>query len=357
MREFPGIALFVTTMTPTGREAAARVFPGARGCALAPLDYPAAVRRFMGAVGPQLVLIAEAELWPNLLTEPHRSDARIAIVNARISERSLRRYRLTGSLIAGALASVDLILAQTEADADRFATLGANRDRIAVVGNTKFDLDQISPAAPMRPELESALAGRRLFVAGSTAPGEESVVLDAYRTMRERFPELLLVLAPRHLDRGSEVEDLLHRFDLVYVRASGLAAPNDAAHPAANPAVLLLDTLGELRAIYSRATVAFVGGSLVDGRGGQNLGEPAAAAMPVLFGPFHQKQIPMAQALLETGGGQIVSNGEQMIAAASALLADEPARQQRGHRARAAFQSLGGAVERSLMRLRPLISL
>jgi len=352
-RDFPHLALFATTMTPTGREAAARAFPGARACALAPFDYPAAMRRFMTAVRPQLVIIAEAELWPNLLTQAHRSDARMAIVNARISERSFRRYRLAGSLIADGLARVNLILAQSQADADRFAALGANRDRIAVTGNTKFDLDSSSLPAPMRSELETVLAGRKIFVAGSTAPGEERVVLDAYRIVRERFPDLLLVLAPRHIARSGEVEDLLRRANLTYVKASEFTTGSEPS----NFQVVLLDTLGELRTIYGRATVAFVGGSLVDGRGGQNLGEPAAAAVPVLFGPFHQKQIPMAQALLETGGGQIVADSAQIAAAASELLADESSRQQRGNQARAAFKRFGGAVERSLMRRRPLISL
>ncbi|MFI5353942.1 MAG: 3-deoxy-D-manno-octulosonic acid transferase, partial [Candidatus Binatales bacterium] len=241
LREFPSSSLFITAMTPAGREAAVRAIPGARACLLAPLDWPKAVRGFLRTIRPRLVLIAETELWPNYLTEPRRSDARVAIVNGRISERSFRRYRWAGSLIADALGGVDLILAQSQADADRFVALGANRVRVVVTGNTKYDLDQASASAPIRPELEAVLADRLTLVAGSTAPGEESLVIDAYRKMRERFPDLLLVLAPRHVERSGEVEQLLRRAALAYVKAGGLAAPAAAA----NPPALILDTLGE----------------------------------------------------------------------------------------------------------------
>jgi len=357
LREFPGTALFVTTMTPSGREAAARAIPGARACMLAPLDWPKAVGGFLWTIRPRLVLIAETELWPNYLTTPRRLGARVAIVNGRISERSARRYRWAGSLITGALAEVDLILSQGQADADRFVALGANRSRVVVIGNTKYDLDPASAAAPIRPELDGVLAGRMALVAGSTAPGEESLVIDAYRKIRERYSNLILVLAPRHIERSGEIEDLLRRSALTYTRASGLAAASAAANPDATPDALLLDTLGELRALYGRATLAFVGGSLVTGRGGQNLGEPAAAAVPVLFGPFHHNQLPMAQALMDTGGGKLVADGDQLAAAAIELLTDESLRRSRGQQARIAFERLGGAVERSLMRLRPLINL
>jgi len=353
IREFPGVALFVTTMTATGRAAAARAIPGARACLLAPLDWPKAVRGFLRTIAPRLVLIAETELWPNYLIEARRSGARVAIVNGRVSERSMRRYRWAGSLIRDALGGVDLVLAQSAADADRFVTLGADRARLVVTGNTKFDLSDASEPASLRPELEAVLAGRLTLVAGSTAPGEDKLIIDAYRKIRERFPNLLLVLAPRHVERSGEVEELLRRAGVTYIRAGGLAAPDGAA----NPPALILDTLGELRALYWRATVAFVGGSLVPGRGGQNLGEPAAAGVPVLFGPFHQNQLAMAQALVEAGGGESVADSDRLAAAAIELLADEKLRRSRGQKARAAFERLGGAVERSLMHLRPLISL
>ncbi|MGD0076828.1 MAG: glycosyltransferase N-terminal domain-containing protein, partial [Candidatus Binataceae bacterium] len=219
IREFSGAEMFVTTMTPTGREAARRAIPGARACVLAPLDWRVAVRGLLRAIRPRVVLIAETELWPNYLIEPPRLNARVAIVNGRISERSMRRYRWVGSLIGGALAGVDLILAQSQADAERFVALGANHARVVVAGNTKYDLDQTSACAPIRPELDAMLAGRPTLIAGSTAPGEESLVLDAYRKIRERFPDLLLVLAPRHVERSGEIEGLLRDAGVAYVRA------------------------------------------------------------------------------------------------------------------------------------------
>lgn len=351
MRENPGLAMFATTMTSTGRDAAVRAFPHARACMLAPLDWPSAVRKFLSTIRPRLVVIAETELWPNFLTEPHRLDARVVIVNARMSERSFKRYRLLGSLLTGALRGVNLVLAQSSADAERFVGLGANRDRVTVTGNTKYDLDS-KPLLQIRPELEAVLAGRRILVAGSTAPGEETLVIDAYLAMRERFPDLMLVIAPRHIKRTGEVEDLLRRAGLPYVKATKLTAGS-----ATRVSILLLDTLGELRSLYRRAAVAFVGGSLIPGRGGQNLGEPASDGVPVLFGPFHQNQLAMAAALIETGGGEVVADSNALAAITIAMLTDENLRERRGHQARAAFRRLGGAVERSLMHLRPLINL
>jgi 3-deoxy-D-manno-octulosonic-acid transferase len=355
-RQYPELAMFATTMTSTGREAAVRAFPHARACMLAPLDWPGAVRNFLATIRPRLVVIAETELWPNFLTEPHRLDARVAIVNGRISERSFKRYRLIGSLIANALGGADLVLAQSSGDADRFVGLGAKPERVAVTGNTKYDLDSTQSSSRVRPELEAVLARRRILVAGSTAPGEDSVVIDAYRAMREPFPDLMLVLAPRHIERAGEVEDLLRRSGLPYLKATQLTAQSTKESDA-DVSVLLLDTLGELRSLYRHAAVAFVGGNLTPGRGGQNLGEPAADGVPVLFGPFHQNQIAMAEALTETGGGQVVADSNAFAAAAIALLADENLRAWRAQQARAAFERLGGAVERSLMHLRPLINL
>lgn len=351
--DFPSAALFITTMTPTGREAAARGIPGARAHLLAPLDWPNAVRRFLNTVRPQIVLIAETELWPNYLTEAHRGHARVAIINGRISQRSLGRYRRLRSLMAGALAGVDLILAQSEADADRYVALGASRTKVKVTGNTKHDLEAASASSPIRPEIEALISGRTTFVAGSTAPGEETMIVDAFRGIRERFPNLMMVLAPRHTQRTAEVEELLRNANLSYVKASGLPAPDGAC----NPLVLLLDTMGELRALYGRAAVAFVGGSLVPGRGGQNLGEPAAAGIPVLFGPFHENQLPMVQALIEAGGGRVVIDANELTVAVIDLLADEEKCRACGQNARRAFERLGGAVGRTLMHLRPLISL
>src|SRR6185437_3884047 len=331
VRERPGATLVVTTMTAAGRDAARRSMPGAQAHLLAPLDCRRALRSFLAALRPTLVLIAETELWPNYFIESHRAGARIAIVNGRISERALGRYRYVRPLLREALMSADLIFAQTDDDARRFLTLGAAPSRVIVTGNTKFDLESLN-AAPLRPELGAFAAGCPLLVAGSTAPGEEQIVIDAWRELRDRFDEPGLALAPRHLERIAEVDGLLKAADLEYSKAS---APGTAVSR-----VMLLDTMGDLRAMYGRATVAFGGGSLRPGRGGQSLAEPAAAGVPVLFGPFHENQRAIAAALLEARAGAVVRNAAELARAVTSFLGDEPERLAAGHRARAVVERM-----------------
>jgi 3-deoxy-D-manno-octulosonic-acid transferase len=350
MRESPGATLVVTTMTGAGRDAALRTLPGARAHLLAPLDCRRALGRFLDAVRPTLVLIAETELWPNYFIESHRAGARIAIVNGRISERALSRYRYVRPLLREALCSADLVLAQTDDDAYRFLTLGAAPSRVIVTGNTKFDLESLT-AAPLRPELKAFAPGCPILVAGSTAPGEEQIVIDAWRETRLRFGQLALVLAPRHLERAAEIERLLRAAQIEYSKASALEA--DAV---GTSNVLLLDTMGDLRATYRSCTAAFVGGSLVPGRGGQSLAEPAAAGVPVLFGPFHENQHAIAAALLEARAGVVVRDAAELARAVVSFLDDESERLDTGRRARGVVERMAGGVAATLMRLRPLIS-
>lgn len=349
VRERPGTTLVVTTMTAAGRDAARRLLPGAQAHLLAPLDCRRALGPFLDAVRPTLVLIAETELWPNYFIESHRAGARIAIVNGRISERALARYRYIRPLLREALCSADLVLAQTDDDARRFLTLGAAPSRVIVTGNTKFDLESLS-AAPLRPELEAFAPGCPILVAGSTAPGEEQIVIDAWRELRARFGQLALVLAPRHLERAAEIEGLLRAARLEYSKASAPDAGIDGTSR-----LMLLDTMGDLRAMYGRGAAAFVGGSLVPGRGGQSLAEPAAAGVPVLFGPFRENQRAIASALLEARAGAAVRDAAELTQAIAAFLGDESERLAAGRRAHAVVEQMAGGVVATLIRLRPLI--
>jgi 3-deoxy-D-manno-octulosonic-acid transferase len=351
IRERPGTTLVVTTMTAAGRDAARRLLPGARAHLLAPLDCCRALGPFLDAVRPTLVLIAETELWPNYFIESHRTGARIAIVNGRISERALARYRYVRPLLREALCSADLVLAQTDDDARRFLTLGAAPSRVIVTGNTKFDLESLS-AGPLRPELEAFAPGCPVLIAGSTAPGEEQIVIDAWRELRVRYGQLALVLAPRHLERAAEIEGLLRAARLEYSKASAPDAGIDGTSR-----LILLDTMGDLRAMYGRGAAAFVGGSLAPGRGGQSLAEPSAAGVPVLFGPFHENQSAIASALLEARAAAVVRDAAELTQAVAAFLGDESERLAAGRRARAVVERMAGGVAATLMRLRPLISL
>ena len=359
MHEYPDAMVVVTTMTAAGRAAARKRITGAAACRLAPLDRPAIVRSFLAAVRPQIVLVAETELWPNYLIEAARIGARIAIFNGRLSERSMRRYRYIRPLIAEALSHTNLVLVQTADDARRFRDLGAPPANVIVTGNTKFDLEGAPPA--LRSALEQFCAHRPILVAGSTAHGEERMVLTAYRNLIERFPALALVLAPRHLSRMDEVEDEIRSAGFAYVKASALPADTapgiaSVAPPArGNATVLLLDTMGELRAIYARATIAFVGGSMAPPRGGQNMAEPAAVSVPVLFGPHYENQQQAGDAVLEAGGGRVVADVAQIESTCSEWLADHDACRAAGANARRAVERLAGGVAATLTHLRALI--
>ncbi|HVA81019.1 MAG TPA: 3-deoxy-D-manno-octulosonic acid transferase [Candidatus Binataceae bacterium] len=350
-RALEGARIVITTMTATGRDAARRRIPAAAVCALAPLDCPATVRRFLRAVRPSLVLIGETELWPNYFFESRRAGARVAIINGRISERSLARYRRAKSLFGHALGSAHLILAQSEEDARRYAALGVSSERITVTGNTKFDVSFANAETELRQALARFAAGLPILVAGSTARGEEAIVLAAWQSLRERFPSLALVIAPRHPARAPEVGELLRAAGVDYLRASALEsgpAPEDGA------AVLLLDTMGELRGMYRRAAIAFVGGSMIAGRGGQNVGEPAAVSTPVMFGPFHENQRVMAAALISSGGGAVVRDASDLAEQCARWLGDDAARVQAGVRAKSAAESVGGAARVTIEHLRRL---
>ena len=263
LEHYPTAVMVITTMTATGREAAMRRIPGAAAWMLAPLDNQRAVRSFLDRVRPSLVLITETEIWPNYFLESARAGATIAIVNGRVSERSMRRYMRARSLFQNTLSRASLILAQSREDARRYVKFDIPA-RIIVTGNTKFEAVQADGA--IRSELMTFASGRKILIAGSTAPGEEAVIADAYRELRKNFPQLALTSAPRHLDRTPEVENALRAATLDYVKASELN-PQNAAREVD---VLILDTMGELRSFYRRGAIAFIGGSLAPGRGGQN---------------------------------------------------------------------------------------
>lgn len=336
----PDIDFVITTMTPAGRDAAHRRLN--KSCQLAPLDHPAIVRAFVSRIRPILLIIAETELWPNYFFESAVAGARIAIVNGRVSHRSMRRYRIIRPLIGRALKCADVVLAQTPLDADRFQRLGAMPAQIAVTGNAKYEI--VSDSLALRPALAAFTEGRPILIAGSTGPGEEEIVLTAFRELARRFPSLALVLAPRHLQRAAEVAQLLRAAGLPFIRASASDSSQTLGHSRLDCCVLLLDTMGELGNLYRRATIAFVGGSLTPGRGGQSLAEPANSSVPVLFGPYYENHRQLGNALIAADSARVVRDATQIVEASAQWLADEEARAAAGGRARSAMQQLAGST-------------
>jgi 3-deoxy-D-manno-octulosonic-acid transferase len=353
-RERSDLDFIVTTMTPAGRDAARRWLKGA--VQLAPLDHPRAVHCFLKRIRPVLLIIAETELWPNFLLQSPLAGAKLALINARLSSRSIKRYLLVYPLMARALSRADLILVQTTHDAERFLKLGVDPERLTVTGNVKYELS--GDPQPVRPALRNFARGRPILIAGSTAPGEEEVVVTAYRSLLERFPALALVLAPRHLRRIDQVVSILRNAGLSYNRASqlhGIEArggqllrelPRHGYEGApANIQVLLLDTMGELASFYRFATVAFIGGSLRPGRGGQSLAEPAASSVPVLFGPYYENHRQLGDMLIAAGSGIVVGDASELAEAAGRWLTDPVRRATAGQRAYAVLQKLAGKSE------------
>lgn len=337
----PRQCLIFTCTTIAGREQARRLFPQASACLILPIDLPFLLGPWIRRFRPRLVLLAETELWPNFLAQLKAHGAQILLVNGRLTERSLRRYRRLGKAFHNVLECVDLFAMQGEADAARIIALGARKARVAAVGNTKFDLSgdletaRIDGAARRR-EL-GWKAGTPVVVAGSTRPGEEALLLKAFGELQRLLPTVRLVLAPRHLERLMEVEAALKRGGWQWVRRSAKADGRDAD-------VLLLDTLGELRSFYALACesgLAWVGGGFRD-FGGQNPLEPAALGIPVFFGPYMRHFPEVAGALLDCGGARQMEAGDLAVASA-ALLRDASGRARSGAAAEACVRQRAGA--------------
>ncbi len=291
--------------TPTGLEAAGRQFPGKPVFAM-PLDFSRPVERAFDRVKPSLLILLELEVWPQLLAEAERRKVPVLCVNARITARSFRRYRLVRPLFAGSFSRIAGFLPQGEEHAGRLRRLGVLRDRIRVIPNLKGAAD-IPPRPDWIPE------GDPVLVAGSTHPGEEAAVLDAWQAL----PGWRLVLAPRHPERFAEVADLLKARRIPFARRS---APVPGAWR-----VLLLDTMGDLRAAYAAADLAFVGGSLAP-VGGHNVLEPAAAGVPVIVGP-HTTHVAADVQRLEAAGGLRRIRDVGGLREAGLALSREPRRQ------------------------------
>jgi 3-deoxy-D-manno-octulosonic-acid transferase len=342
LSESPTVRVVMTTMTTTGAARVKALFSERVDHAFLPYDLPFAVQGFLDRVRPKALVIMETELWPTLLSECRRRDIPVAIVSARISQRTADRYRTFAQLFRGALEGVS-VAAQTETDAQRFRDLGA-RD-IAVTGNMKFDIDVPDAVRDKGRVLRAEIGPRFVWVAGSTHAGEEQIVLDAHRLLRKQVRDALLLLVPRHPQRFAEVRAWLQSEQISFSTRShneGLIA--DAA-------VLLVDTMGELQSCYAGSDAAFVGGTLVP-IGGHNLLEPAALGVPVLCGP-HTFNAPDVAATLTAYGGVKCIDSAQSLAAELVEVATVPEKgQDRGRRAQQAIADNRGSLDRVLKALR-----
>ncbi|MPY91150.1 MAG: 3-deoxy-D-manno-octulosonic acid transferase [Luteitalea sp.] len=347
---YPHHKLFLSTTTRAGQEVARARLASLDGVFYFPFDWTGPVRRALDSVCPQLFVMMETELWPNLLRACRARGVRTVLVNGRLSARSHGRYRLVRPFFRHVLADVDLLLVQGQTSAQRFVSLGADPTRVIVTGSLKFDSLDWSAAssgdvARGRDRILRYFRvpeSRVVIMAASTLRGEELAALRAFRSVQAQVPDALLIVAPRHPERFDEVVQLVSQEGYRVVRRTELEIDRE---PAAG--VIVLDTMGELARLYKIATVVFVGGSLVDG-GGHNILEPALFAKPVLFGPHMRNFAEIADAFVRNGAGLQVRDGSHLATEVLQLAGDPVRRASLGAAARALVEANRGAKERTL---------
>ncbi|MGC8792174.1 MAG: tetraacyldisaccharide 4'-kinase, partial [Bryobacteraceae bacterium] len=350
--ELPWAPVFVSVTTVAGREIAEKKLAGlVDGIFFAPLDYCFAVRTVLRKLRPRVLVVVETEIWPNLWREAKRAGCSLVVINGRISDRALPRYRRLRWFLAPVLKLADAILAQDERSADRYLGLGAPAERVRVAGNLKFDFDTTGLPLPQTiAQFLERLSPEAIWVAASTMPpaaegdpDEDEAVIQSFRRLALAHPRLLLVLAPRRPERFDQVARRLQQAGLALVRRSQL----DEGASFALPGVLLLDSIGELAAVFRLADVVFMGGTLAR-RGGHNILEPGAFGRAIITGP-HMENFPAVmeefrrrEAVLEIG------SAAELGPAVERLLADRALRQRLGERAREAAAAQRGATGRAV---------
>ncbi len=351
-QRFPSHLVLVSTTTSTGQTLAARRF-GAENVFYFPLDFAFAIRPYLDALRPELVVVAETEFWPNFLRLAKGSGARIAVINCRISDRSLpgyKRFRFWFTkLLEKTLATVDIFLAQTEEDRQRLIEIGAPESKVTVAGNLKFDVEA-PPATKIVASLRDSLSqsgAQPVLVCGSTLEDEEGSLLSAFRNILVDHPKAVMMLAPRHPERFAQVSELVEKLGFRMLRRSLWKGEPLAA------SVLLVDSIGELAALYSLATVAFVGGSLVP-RGGHNILEPALYGVPIVTGNHYENFRDAVNFFASRNAVRIVGLAELPLVFIE-LIENADERATLGQNALAALESQRGATDRTVKALLQLM--
>ena len=346
---YPSLPITVTTMTPTGSERVMSAFGSDVQHVYLPYDLPDALARFLDKIDPKLVLIMETELWPNLVAALHQRRIPLVIANARLSARSAAGYAKLGKFVHTLLRRITLIAAQNEEDGERFIALGAQRAQLTVTGSLKFDISVTPQLASKALTLRRQWAPHRpVWIATSTHEGEESIVVAAHQALLKEFPELLLILVPRHPERFPDAINLVRDAGLSYTTRSSGEVPSGSTQ------VVVGDTMGELMLLYGIADLAFVGGSLVE-RGGHNPLEPAAHAIPVLMGPHTFNFKDICARLDEANGLITVTDEASLVKAVASLLNDEDYRNYHGRHAVEVLYQNQGALQRLLQLLEPYL--
>lgn len=354
-RRRPGWDVVVSTTTETGLAQARQLYPD-QLTFYAPLDFSWATRRAFSRIRPTTFALVELELWPNMIRSAKESGARICLLNGRLSAKSQKGYARASRFLAGTFSRIDLLAVQTEEYAERFNTLGLPRPKLKVTGSIKYDnleTDRNNQKTDALRKLFRIGPGELVWVAGSTMAGEEPVILDVFNRLRAAGENLRLVIVPRHPERFDEVARLVEEQGLPLVRRSTLGDRPIPDH--CTDAVILVDTLGELSAVWGLSELAFVGGSLMPGRGGQNMMEPAAFGASVYYGPFTSNFRDTVQLLESRDAARTVANGNALFAAIREDIASKSIRIAKGMRARELVMAQAGATSRTVVELERLM--
>jgi 3-deoxy-D-manno-octulosonic-acid transferase len=351
-REFPGYRVFVSTTTRTGQALAQERF-GANRVFYCPLDLPWATRAYLNALQPKMLILAETEFWPNLLAGCFRREIPVAVVNARISDRSWPRYMKLRTLWRPILSRLAAVLAQSKSDAERLKAIGCAAERVSAAGNLKFDVRAAQESEATR-LIKVLGAGLRFVVAGSTLEGEEAALLEAWPTLLSVDPKLVMVLAPRHPERFAAAAGLLETSRFRWMRRSlWKGKPTESLAPLQGGQIVLLDTIGELASVYSLAAVAFIGGSLVPA-GGHNPLEPAQFGVPIVMGPYYANFRAIAEDLI-THDAIRIAKAEELTVVLVDLLSDRRRAKAMGERGSGVFELQAGATGRCLAVMKDLL--
>jgi 3-deoxy-D-manno-octulosonic-acid transferase len=339
-----GFQILATSGTVTSAELAQQRLPPGAIHQFVPLDAPPYVTRFLNHWRPNLALFVESDLWPNLIIDCHKRDIPVVLVNGRLSARSFERWNRVPGTIGALLSRLDLCLARTPADAERFDKLGA--PRVATTGNLKLDVPAPPADARELAAMKAAIGHRPVVAASSTHPGEETAVIEVHRRLRHSFPGMLTIVAPRHPARGPSIAEL--------AGASGLIAAlrSRGEKITGGTDIYVADTVGELGLLYRLAPIVFIGGSLAS-HGGQNPIEAAKLGAAILHGPNVWNFAELYQALDQAQGAEQVSDAGKLATSIGALLTDAERRKNMADAGRQTVEALGGALERTLQALDP----
>ena len=347
---FPSRKLVISTVTSTGNKVAKSLAKVDDLIIYLPFDISFITRAFVKRINPCYFIAMETEIWPNLISALHSHGVPIFLVNGRISTGSFKGYKIGRFFLEPILEKIDLFCMQTQSDADRIIFLGAPQERVRVIGNTKFDAVKIETDKSLLARL-SIEQSDKVLVLGSTHEGEEEMLFSHYKKLKEEFPFLKLVIAPRHVERAEKIEKLILSFGMKPVRVSLIKGTPDTKE-----SIFILDTIGQLASIYSIADIVFVGGSLVK-KGGHNIIEPAIFSKPIIFGPFMSNFADIADLFLNDNAAIKINSPEEFYFKVKELLQDSNRSKELGRRAISVVEKNKGATKRALTYLNERIPL